>query len=281
MPDPKRLRYFLSHFVNFWLFCNANYDQFSQANEEINAKVNRKFELEAKIEKYHKLNEELKVSKANLAMKTQKMKEKIEQDKVKIAKLGDDVTNFTQQAQAVKEELKVVQGTEVQLLQEKDQLVKNELRLKTISKADEIKQELEEKLEDLKVEGSEKMIQIQNYRLNEEKTATVEENWKDILENCANVISISTNVKTNLETKRVTMMECESSNESLEAIEAQLHEIQKMIQILKSDIALASQKWEKNKCMRESDLQEYNAQLKSLSLATCEDDLMTNELDTM
>ena len=57
-------------------------------------------------------------------------------------------------------------------------------------------------------------------------------------------------------------------------------DVQKLIQILKADITLAKQKWEKTKSLRESDLLEYTEKLKSLSIATSEDDIIMNEVDT-
>ena len=57
-------------------------------------------------------------------------------------------------------------------------------------------------------------------------------------------------------------------------------DVQKLIHILKADIALAKQKWEKTKSLRESDLLEYTEKLKSLCIATSEDDIIMNEVDT-
>jgi hypothetical protein len=153
-------------------------------------------------------------------------------------------------------------------------------RLKTISDADGIKHELESKLEALKVEGSEKMVQIQNYRLKEGKCESAEKHGRDILSNCSNVVNLSDAMKKKFEEKKNLMIEHETSNENLEFVEKQLLDVQKLIQILKADITLAKQKWEKTKSLRESDLVEYTEKLKSLSIATSEDDIIMNEVDT-
>ena len=83
-----------------------------------------------------------------------------------------------------------------------------------------------------------------------------------------------------MDDKKSLMTKCETSHEKLESIEKQFLDVQKLIHVLKADIALAKQKWDKNKSLRESDLMEYNDQLKSLSLATTEDDIISSELDT-
>ena len=279
-PEPKRLRYFLSHFINFWLFCNAHYNQFSEVNDEVMVKANHVSQLEENIKKFQKHNEELKMSKASSAMKSQKLKDKIAQDKQKVTKLSEDVNAFAHQTQLVKEELHSAKQKEAELLKQNDELEKTELRLKTMSKADETKQELEDKLNSLKHEDSEKMIQIQNYRLKEKDFDSEESLWKEILSNCKILLNISGSVKTNLDDRKNLMIQCETSHENLESIEKQLVDVQKIIHLLKNDIALAKTKWDKNKTLRETDLLEYNAQLKSLSLATTEDDIMTGELDT-
>ena len=249
-------------------------------NEEVLVKANQISQLEENIKKFQKHNEELKMSKASSAMKSQKLKDKIAQDKQKVTKLSEDVNAFAHQTQMVKEELQKAKQKEAELLKQNDELEKTELRLKTISKADETKQELEDKLNSLKQEDSEKMIQVQNYRLKEKDFDSEESLWKEILSNCKILLNISGTVKTNLDDKKNLMIQCETSHENLESIERQLVDVQKIIHLLKNDIALAKTKWDKNKTLRETDLLEYNAQLKSLSLATTEDDIMSGELDT-
>ena len=217
----------------------------------------------------------------------------------------------------MKEELQNYKEKEAQLMKCNEELEKNETRLKTIADADGIKHELESKLEALKVEGSEKMIQIQNYRLKEGKCESAEKLWRDILSNCSIVVNLSDAMKKKFEEKKSLMIDHETSNENLEFVEKQLlgeytiqttlnpfelpksslileryycvtffyiymsfSDVQKLIHVLKADIALAKQKWEKTKSLRESDLLEYTEKLKSLSIATSEDDIIMNEVDT-
>jgi len=280
MPEHQRLKYFLSQFVNYWLFCNYIHEQFKETYENAKQKSDQKMQFETNIRIFRKRNEELKVDKANIAMKSQKLKDKIAQEKAKVEKLSEDVSVFNQQTAQVKEELQGYREKEAELMKCNEDLEKNETRLKTISDADGIKHELESKLEALKVEGSEKMVQIQNYRLNEGKCESAEKLWRDILSNCSIVVNLSDAMKKKFEEKKSLMIEHETSNENLEFVEKQLLDVQKLIHILKADIALAKQKWEKTKSLRESDLLEYTETLKSLSIATSEDDIIMNEVDT-
>ena len=122
----------------------------------------------------------------------------------------------------MKEKLQDYREKEAQLMKCNGELEKNETRLKTIADADGIKHELESKLEALKVEGSEKMIQIQNYRLKEGKCESAEKLWRDILSNCSIVVNLSDAMKKKFEEKKNLMIEHETSNENLEFVEKQL-----------------------------------------------------------
>ena len=122
----------------------------------------------------------------------------------------------------MKEELQNYKEKEAQLMKCNEELEKNETRLKTIADADGIKHELESKLEALKVEGSEKMIQIQNYRLKEGKCESAEKLWRDILSNCSIVVNLSDAMKKKFEEKKSLMIDHETSNENLEFVEKQL-----------------------------------------------------------
>ena len=180
----------------------------------------------------------------------------------------------------MKSELSKAREHEADLIQQNSNLEKEQYRLKAISKADEIKQELESKIEDLRLDHQDKMIEVQNYHIKDEEFGKIETDWNQILQDCSKVVTLSSKVKTNLDIKKSTMMESEKSHENLETIESQLFEIQKIIQTLKNDIAISKQKWDKNKSARESDLLDYNQKLKTLFKTTTEEDMINNELDS-
>ena len=102
MPEHKRLKYFLDQFVNYWLFCNHTYEQFERTFLDVKERANQKMQFETNIKIFRKRNEELKVDKANSAMKSQKLKDKIAQDKAKVEKLSEDVGVFNHQTEQVK-----------------------------------------------------------------------------------------------------------------------------------------------------------------------------------
>lgn len=123
------------------------------------------------------------------------------------------------------------------------------------------------------------MIEVQNYKLKENQHEEHEQIWKTILANGSDLVKLSTNVNININEKKSLMTDCETSHENLEGVEKQLLEIQKSLNILKADISVARQKWEKNKTAREADLLEYTDKLKTLYKTTNEDDLVIGELD--
>ena len=123
------------------------------------------------------------------------------------------------------------------------------------------------------------MIEVQNYKLKENQHEEHEQIWKTILTNGSDLVKLSTKVNMNINEKKSLMTDCETSHENLESVEKQLLEIQKLLNILKADISVARQKWEKNKTAREADLLEYTEKLKTLYKTTNEDDLVIGELD--
>ena len=123
------------------------------------------------------------------------------------------------------------------------------------------------------------MIEVQNYKLKENQHEEHEQIWKTILANGSDLVKLSTKVNNNINDKKSLMTDCETSHENLEGVEKQLLEIQKSLNILKADISVARQKWEKNKTAREADLLEYTDKLKTLYKTTNEDDLVIGELD--
>ena len=60
----------------------------------------------------------------------------------------------------MKSELSKAREHEADLIQQNSNLEKEQYRLKAISKADEIKQELESKIEDLRLDHQDKMIEV-------------------------------------------------------------------------------------------------------------------------
>ena len=107
MPEYKRLKYFMDQFVNYWLFCNYIHEQFKETYENAKQKSDQKMQFETNIRIFRKRNEELKVDKANIAMKSQKLKDKLAQDKAKVEKLSEDVSAFNHQTAQVIFSMKV------------------------------------------------------------------------------------------------------------------------------------------------------------------------------
>merc|ERR1712018_351335 len=102
-------------------------------------------------------------------MKAEKIRAKMDHDKDKLAKLSQDCTSLSEEIDRVKERLLGAKEKERESHTEMKILEKNEFRLKTISKADETKQDLEKQLEDLKIEEEAKLYQIKEYQDKEEK----------------------------------------------------------------------------------------------------------------
>ena len=103
----------------------------------------------------------------------------------------------------MKSELSKAREHEADLIQQNINLEKEQYRLKAISKADEIKQELESKIEDLRLDHQDKMIEVQNYHIKDEELGKIETDWNQILQDCSKVVTLSSKVKTNLDNSKL------------------------------------------------------------------------------
>ena len=125
---------------NQYLKCN-NANFFSGVTEEVEQKAKQKIDYEEAIENLKAKNVELRKNKASSAMKSEKLRSKIDHDKNKLGKLTEDVASLQEKIGSVKTELSDAKQTESEHYNQIKTLEKTEFRLKTISKADETKQE--------------------------------------------------------------------------------------------------------------------------------------------
>ena len=182
-PESKRLKIFLSHFINYWLLCNSHFTRFSQVAEQVDRKASEKIEFEEQIENFKAKNIQLRKNKASSAMKAEKLRTKLDHDKDKLAKLTQDCQALQEDIERVKGRLSSAKEDECQYHTEMKTLEKNEFRLKTIAKADETKQDLEKQLEDLKIEEEAKLYQIKEYQDKGEKMDEEECLMKEAFDN--------------------------------------------------------------------------------------------------
>merc|ERR1711962_1981795 len=266
-PEPKRLRFFLSHFINYWLLCSSQHPKFREISNEVEKKALEKIEYEDAIENFKAKNTELKKNKASSAMKAEKLRSKIDHDKEKLQKLTDDVTSLGEKINSVKEK-------ETKHFDQIKVLEKNEFRLKTISKADETKQELETQLETLKSEEQGKLYQVKNYQQKAEKMDEEEANLKEAISNLQVTKDLNSQKKKSTNEKKSLMADCTASHEKLSSLETQLMARHRSYETLKNEIANIKVKWEKNKGMMESDLIGYTEKLSTMTKAMTEDDMV-------
>ena len=76
------------------------------------------------------------------------------------------------------------------------------------------------------------------------------------------------------------MSDCNAAHEKLSMLETQLMTRQRSYEASKNDIANIKAKWEKNKGMMETDINEKNEILSSIAKEMTEDDMVSHELDS-
>ena len=165
------------------MISHAIFEKISGVTEEVDQKAKQKIDYEDAIENLKAKNVELRKNKASSAMKAEKLQSKIDHDKNKLGKLTEDVASLQEKIGSVKTELSGAKQTETEHFNQIKTLEKTEFRLKTISKADETKQELETQLETLKSEEEGKLYQVKSYQHKAEKMDEEESHLKEAIEN--------------------------------------------------------------------------------------------------
>ena len=277
-PDSKRLRYFLSHFVNYWLFCNTYYEQFDSEVLHVENKFRSRSDLDNKINEYKKKNADLNKSKATLALKKEKLDAKIRHGNERVDKLTSQVNALEEEKKSVKGNLSDAQK-EANAKKEVEQSTnKAALRLKSMAKADETKQELNAIIERLGEDEEAKLIQVQEHKLRRDKLADQEEAWKEVLANVNDLLKLMKKVKDAENVEKTSISDGEQAHEHLEKLENQFMELKRNVEKLKGELAALKAKWDKTKVMKEQDYKEYSDTFNSIQTQMTEDDMVSNEL---
>jgi len=241
-------------------------------------KSKSRIDLDKKINEYKKKNADLNKSKATLALKKEKLDAKIRHGNEKLNKC-------TRQVDALQEERKIVKGNlsdaqkEADMKKEVEQSTnKTALRLKSMAKADETKQELNALIEKLGNDEEEKLIQVQEHKLRRDKLADQEEAWKEVLTNVDDLLKLMKKVKGAELVEKTSISDGEQAHENLEKIENQFMDLKRNVEKLKGELAALKAKWDKTKVMKEQDYKEYSDTFNSIQAQMTEDDMVSNEL---
>ena len=203
----------------------------------------------------------------------------------KIRHGNEKLTKCTRQVDALQEERKIVKGNlsdaqkEADMKKEVEQSTnKTALRLKSMAKADETKQELNALIEKLGNDEEEKLIQVQEHKLRRDKLADQEEAWKEVLTNVDDLLKLMKKVKGAELVEKTSISDGEQAHENLEKIENQFMDLKRNVEKLKGELAALKAKWDKTKVMKEQDYKEYSDTFNSIQAQMTEDDMVSNEL---
>ena len=279
-PESKRMKYFLSHFINYWLFCNSQYDVFLEIYTEVEAKANQGLKFDQMIEDAKKEKEDLRKTRATSAVKAEKLNGKMVNDKEKLQKLSEDAHNLKEKRDEVKKEISMMQDNETELDAELQQLEKNEFRLKSMAKSEELKQKMESQLERLQLEEAEKMEQVKAYQKKEEVLSSEDILHAENFENVKILKNLKAKLKLESGDEKSIKQEVKIQHEQLEEIEQKILSVQKSLESLKSEIAIGKKKWEKKSESMKNDLDTYSEHMENLNKGMTEDDMVRHELDS-
>jgi len=279
-PDVKRVKKFLSIFVNFWLFCNSNYEMATQRQEEVMAKA-KQAKSQAK-EKNHNLKEieDLRQRRETYDIQKKKLNEEcILADKELEEQLLLQQL-LEQNRKAIKNEVQEQTKIKEELEQNVKDYEKEKKRLEMLVQSDELKQELEKEISRLKEEKEIKMLNVHEIKVKitdyKNRLLYFQKNLKELLvveEKHKHIQKTQQDIEMQKEKKEEKSQRLQCLDEELAADELKLNELQK-------ELASKENNWKKKKSCLEAEVSDYENEITKIRQGMSEEEIAASDLNS-
>ncbi len=275
-PEPKRIKFFMKQFINYFLFCNMHYPTFAEVSDRVDAikadlaeKENKRHEFELQINRNRD-------ERASRAVKSEKVQKNIDKVTSQINKLLETMEERKTETESIKAAVAEASADEAKLKETIATLEKTELSLKMMGRHDEIKHELDTELEKLKEEEDSKFATHANleHRIKELRN----ENWSALIEETKSIIDLRSALEAEIREKQALLQQDNDKIAQLEELEIDVANLEKAIAGVQADIAAMEKKWKTTKAMKVDHVNEYKTAIDEKRKAMQEDDIVHHEL---
>jgi len=278
-PDVKRVRKFLSIFVNFWLFCNSNYEMATQRQEEVMEKAKQSKHLIKEKNSNLKEIEDLRQKRETYEIHKMKLAEERAVADQELSEVAPKMNSLQETQKSLKKELQEQTKIKDELEQDVQKFEKEKERLEMLVKSDELKQELEKEISrlkeeknlrissvhELKVKMQDAKSRLVHFQKNLKELAAIEEKHKHIQK-------IQQNIELESEKK-------EEKSRSLQCLDEELAEDERKLNELQKECASRENNWKKKKTCLEAEIVDYENEIKRIRQGMSEEEIAASDLN--
>jgi len=278
-PESKRVRKFLSIFVNFWLFCNSNYEMATQRQEEVMEKAKQSKHLIKEKNSNLKEIEDLRQKRETYEIHKMKLAEERAVADQELSEVAPKMNSLQETQKSLKKELQEQTKIKDELEQDVQKFEKEKERLEMLVKSDELKQELEKEISrlkeeknlrissvhELKVKMQDAKSRLVHFQKNLKELAAIEEKHKHIQK-------IQQNIELESEKK-------EEKSRSLQCLDEELAEDERKLNELQKECASRENNWKKKKTCLEAEIVDYENEIKRIRQGMSEEEIAASDLN--
>jgi len=278
-PQSKRVRKFLSIFVNFWLFCNSNYEMATQRQEEVMQKAKQSKHLMKEKNSNLKEIEDLRQKRETYEIQKMKLAEERATADQELNEVAPKMNGLQETQKSLKKELQEQTKVKEELEQDVQKCQKEKERLEMLVKSDELKQELEKEISRLKEEKNSRISSVHELKvkMQDAKSRLVhfQKNLKELAaieEKHQHIQKIQQNIELESEKK-------EEKSRSLQCLDEELAEDERKLNELQKECASRENNWKKKKTCLEAEIVDYENEIKRIRQGMSEEEIAASDLN--
>ena len=297
-PEGPRLRRFLYHMANFWLFCNTKYDSTEEVKESVLVKVQRAKELNGKLKAVAKQVEALRTEIETIKVNNEKVATESEGNNAllrrpattnavlflglesEVKDIKDDLVTLKTNVDEVKEKVLESQTKENELEKQLEKLEKEKKRLEMLVKCDKTKQDYESDLMKLKEDHKIQEMDIQRIKRDLQEHKAKMDDFKSILDEVQGLNKVADDIKSKRKTADQLELEKQELQEQRAALNEELLQLQSEVKTVETEQALAASAWNKRKDCLEEEIRVYQEEIETERRSKTHEEMVSSDLDS-
>lgn len=279
-PEPKRIRRFFCVFVNFWLFCNNQFETLKQRQDEVMDKAKQGKNLVKELNQNLKEVEELQQKRQTTEIQKMKVLDDIQ---IADAELGDYLKSnhiLQENQKANKAEFVELKEMEEELKTNIEKFEKEKKRLEMLVKSDEVKQELETQLTSLKEESDGKMLKVHEWKIKIQEYKTRLVHFQRYHKELHVVTEKNDQIQKARQDIEQLDVEKEEKGQSLLNLDEELVIVHQQLVDVKKEVATRANTWNKKKSCLEAEISDYENEIRKIRQGMSEEEIAASDLES-
>jgi len=279
-PQPKRIQKFLSQMVNFWLFCNSEFETIEQRKLEVMEKAKGGKALQKDLNQNRREIEDLQEKIQTIEINNEKVHQDIKCVESDLADLMSKNAEVQTQAKAYKDEIAELTKLEDVLKDNIEKCENEKKRLELLVKSDETKHELETQITKLKEESDAKVQKVHECKVKQQEYKQRLAQFQKYLKELQHLtVKHETIQKTRQEIEQLEA-EKEEKGQALSIVDDELGLIQQQLDDLKKELASQANSWNRKKSCLEAEIKDYQKEIEKIRQGMSEEEIAASDLES-